>query len=119
MRHATWLGVILGGCLLALNVSAATSSTPLESSEVPRAMIEKLGRGLGNAVSGWLELPLTMKNTYKRKDPATSLCTGTLIGAFKAIGRTAVGVFEAVTFLFPIPENYAPILPPLEYAILD
>ncbi len=77
--------------------------------------VEKLGRGLSNVAWGWLEVPLNMETRYRASDTATSLTTGALYGAFNAVGRTLIGAFETVTFFLPVPERYAPILPPLAY----
>lgn len=75
--------------------------------------VEKLGRGLANVATGWLEVPATIEQRYHEDDPAATMISGAFIGVFKAIGRTAVGAFETVTFLLPIPPDYGPILPPL------
>ncbi len=76
---------------------------------------EKLGRGASNFLGGWLEVPLNIQKRYARNDAAGSLFTGALHGIFRGVLRTAVGAYEAVTFFLPYPENFAPILPTLEY----
>jgi len=78
--------------------------------------VVKLGRGLGNVVGGPLEIPVTIqKLTASTRDPLTGLFTGLILGAFKAVIRTGTGIYEAVTFLIPCPDDYAPILPPLAF----
>ena len=77
--------------------------------------IEKLGRGVTNALGGWLEIPLNIHKRYAAHDSAASLVTGAVYGTIKGVVRTGVGVYEAVTFFLPYPENFAPILPTLEY----
>ena len=76
---------------------------------------EKLGRGVSNAIGGWLEIPLNIHKRYAENDPAASLFTGACYGLVKGVVRTGVGVYEVATFFLPYPEDFAPILPTLEY----
>ncbi len=76
---------------------------------------EKLGRGVSNALGGWLEIPLNIHQRYSKSDTAGSLLTGTAYGLVKGSVRTGVGLYETVTFFLPYPENFAPILPTLPY----
>ena len=76
---------------------------------------EKLGRGVSNALLGWLEIPLNVDKRYSTHDTVGSSLTGAGIGIVKGVVRTGVGVYETVTFFLPYPEHYAPILPTLEY----
>ena len=112
LRVACLVGVALIVSVLAVNVSAEVSP---DSPESPAgwAVLEKLGRGLGNAVGGWLEIPLNIQIQSREKDPLTGIFTGVLIGVFKGVARTAVGVYETATFFIPYPEGYQPVLPPL------
>jgi putative exosortase-associated protein (TIGR04073 family) len=76
---------------------------------------DKLGRGTANFLGGWLEIPLNIQKRYAANDTAGSLFTGTAHGIFRGLLRTVVGAYEVVTFFLPYPENFAPILPTLEY----
>ena len=76
---------------------------------------EKLGRGVSNALGGWLEIPLNVDQRYSTSDTGGSFLTGTAYGVVKGIVRTGVGLYETVTFFLPYPENFAPILPTLPY----
>jgi len=73
---------------------------------------KKLLRGLANVVTGWVELP---KNIYDQS-VEENVFSGLTVGLAKGIGmtivRTGAGVYETVTFPFPIPEDYAPVLEP-------
>lgn len=124
MTHvrAVGVGLILIGCLMACPPEAGASP----ASETDRAdelllryhldpVFEKLGRGIGNTLGGWLELPLNIQKRYTPADAATSIATGTVLGIVKGVIRTGVGVYEIVTCWLPYPERYAPILPTLEY----
>ena len=76
---------------------------------------EKLGRGVSNTLFGWTEIPLNIHQRYAPTDTGGSFLTGAVIGVFKGLVRTGVGVYETVTFFLPYPEDYVPILPTLEY----
>ena len=76
---------------------------------------EKLGRGVSNALFGWLEAPLNVDKRYTTIDTMGSGLTGAAIGIFKGAVRMGVGVYETVTFFLPYPEHFEPILPTLEY----
>ena len=79
------------------------------------AAFDKLGRGVSNALFGWLEIPATMSQHYDERNTGGSLVAGAVYGTVRGLVRTGVGIFETVTFLLPIPEDYAPILPTLPY----
>jgi len=76
---------------------------------------DKLGRGVANTLFGWMELPVNLHDRYDERNAAGSLFTGIVYGVVKGLARTGVGVYETVTFFLPFPEDFAPILPPLEY----
>ena len=76
---------------------------------------DKLGRGVSNALLGWLEIPLNVHKRYTASDTVGSGLAGTAVGFFKGFVRMGVGVYETVTFFLPYPEHFAPILPTLEY----
>ncbi len=76
---------------------------------------DKLGRGVSNALGGWLEIPLNIQERYRPNDAFTSGVSGAMTGLVKGVVRTGVGVYEAVTFFIPLPEDFQPILPTLPY----
>ena len=102
---------------------AADSSTPQPTDQVDELLLrynlhpafEKLGRGAANFLTGWMEVPLNIGYRYTPRDAATSMFTGAALGIMKGVVRTGVGLYEVVTFFLPYPENYAPILPTLDY----
>ena len=75
--------------------------------------LHKLGRGLGNLVTGWLEIPHEIERRYDEQDTASAFFTGLIVGTAKGVVRTLVGAVEVVTFPLPIPEGYGPSLPPI------
>ncbi len=75
-------------------------------------MLRKLGRGVANVTTSTLEVPKSIQESFYDDGPAAAATYGLLDGIYKFIVRTAVGVFEIVTFPFPIPEEYAPVVEP-------
>ncbi|MBI4353415.1 MAG: exosortase system-associated protein, TIGR04073 family [Candidatus Omnitrophica bacterium] len=72
----------------------------------------KLGRGVANTLTGWVELPKNIYTTSVEENAFAGITLGLAKGVGMTIVRTGAGVYEIVTFPFPIPENYKPILEP-------
>ena len=77
--------------------------------------LQKLGRGVANTLTGWMEVPLNIHKRYNENDAATSFFYGAGLGVVRGVARTGVGLYEALTFWLPYPEEFKPILPPLDY----
>lgn len=73
---------------------------------------KKLGRGLANVLTGWVELPKNIYDTSVEENVLSGLTMGLAKGVGMTIVRTGAGVYETVTFPFPIPEDYQPVLEP-------
>lgn len=73
---------------------------------------KKLGRGLANILTGWVELPKNIYETSVEENVLSGLTMGLAKGVGMTIVRTGAGVYETVTFPFPIPEDYKPVLEP-------
>ena len=71
---------------------------------------KKLNRGLTNAALGWVELPVGIKEVGEDHGVGAAATWGVLHGFGRAIQRTAVGIFEIITFPIGVPENFGPIL---------
>lgn len=73
---------------------------------------DKLVRGLANVFLGFIEIPRNIHNTTAEE----SLLVGWTVGTGKGIGftvlRLVVGVYEVVTFPFPLPTDYVPVYRP-------
>lgn len=82
-----------------------------ENSDIDK-IFHKLGRGVVNLLTGWVEIPRNIAKEWRRTDPFT----GTVIGLFKGLGwgiaRTFSGFYEIISFPFPVPRNYEPIMQP-------
>ena len=117
---------LIWGCAMLLSASAAQASDVPQppGGDVVDSMMgkynlypafAKLGRGVSNALGGWLEIPLNVGKRQSQTDTAGGFFTGLAIGTFRGLVRTGVGVYETATFFLPYPEDFAPILPTLEY----
>ena len=72
----------------------------------------KLGRGVANTLTGWVELPKNIYNTSVEDNAFTGMTLGLAKGAGMSLVRTGAGIYEIATFPFPLPEDYKPILEP-------
>ncbi len=72
----------------------------------------KLLRGVGNILTGWLEIPMNIYNTSVEENAFVGMTVGLAKGVGMTVARTCVGAYETITFPFPIPEDYRPILDP-------
>lgn len=74
--------------------------------------VEKLGRGITNVATGWLEVPKEMgKEVWRGRDLAAYF-VAPLKGLAKAIGRTLIGAYDITTFIIPLPRRYEPVIEP-------
>lgn len=108
MKHA-WL-VTLG---LVVLVNCAVTAAWAGDESVVEAAGQKAVRGLGNAGLGVVvEIPKTVYYDTLEDGPVYGLTVGLLEGLSWGIARTLTGVYEVVTFPFPVPEGYRPIYKP-------
>lgn len=73
---------------------------------------EKLGRGLANILTGWVEIPAEVGRQIEKKGDLAAVFVGPILGFCKAIGRTAVGFYDTITFPVPLPSGYKPVIEP-------
>ena len=74
--------------------------------------IRKLARGAANASTGWLEVFKQIERETVANGDIGGIFLGPIKGLFKAIGRTAAGVYEMATFIIPLPSYYDPLVEP-------
>ena len=67
---------------------------------------QKLTRGITNAATGWMELPIQIARTTELEGTIAGLSTGLLRGIGRTLGRTIAGLYEIITF--PTPNYYPP-----------
>ena len=72
----------------------------------------KLGRGVANTLTGWIELPKNIYSTSVEQNAFSGMTLGLAKGAGMTLVRTGAGIYEIATFPFPLPENFKPILEP-------
>ena len=76
--------------------------------------IHKMGRGLVNVLTGWIELPKQVHLGSQEDNPVVGLGRGLLKGAGLMLLRGGVGLYEAVTFPLPYPKDFASPYEPME-----
>ena len=64
-------------------------------------VVEKLGNGLANAVTGVVEIPKTITIVGNRDGVIHGMTVGFLTGIANAVGRSLSGAFDIATFLVP------------------
>ena len=80
--------------------------------------MSKLGRGFVNLVTGWVEIPKRIHETSQSQGAAAGLTWGVLRGIGHAFIRTAAGGYELITFPYPSPPDYTPVIQP-EYVFTE
>ncbi len=91
-----------------LVVGLLTLSTPSYAQDA----FKKLGRGVVNTFTGWIEVPKGIVDESKSSNILAGLTVGTVKGFGLGLVRTGAGIYETVTFPLPIPEGYEPIVKP-------
>jgi len=82
-----------------------------ENTEINK-MFHKLGRGVSNVLLGWVEIPKQIAKEWTRTEPFTGTIVGFVKGFGWAVARTMTGFYEVVSFPFPVPRNYEPMMYP-------
>ncbi len=77
-----------------------------------RKAFGKLWRGVVNVLTGWVEIPKRVDETTKRSGPGSGATLGVLRGVGHGVIRTLAGAYETVTFVFPAPPDYVPVIRP-------
>ena len=114
-------GIVLSAAvMLTLALAQPVKAAPRASAEqdTGRLVMTKLFRGVANLTTGWMEIPKQMIQTSNEKGFWKGISWGFAKGLGWAMGRTATGAYEIVTFPFPIPEDYHPVIHP-EYVLSD
>lgn len=83
-------------------------ATPSMADDYGSDVGAKLGRGVVNTATGWVEIPKNIVNESNESNVAMGLTWGLVKGIFQTVGRTAVGVVELVTFFIPNEEIVHP-----------
>ncbi len=94
--------------LVVVNIAAPSFA----QGDVIEKMGKKLGRGILNVATGWIEIPKSIYDTTLESNPFIGITFGAMKGAGLTVIRTGAGVYDVATFLFPMPKDYVPILEP-------
>ena len=68
--------------------------------------IHKLGRGVVNLLTAWIEIPKQIHQGTLEEHPVAGAGRGAVRGVGLALLRGGVGIYEAVTFPVPCPKHY-------------
>lgn len=104
--------VLMSGVSLAQNVNYERQQSDTSK------MMHKLGRGFVNVLTCWVEIPRGVAIQWENMDPVSGLFVGGIQGVGWGFARFASGVYEVVTFPFPVPAGYKPMMEP-EFVISD
>ncbi len=86
---------------LVIAIFSLIMTNPAFSSQYPDKVVEKLGNGLANAVTGFVEIPKTISIVGSRDGVIHGMTIGFLTGIANAVGRSLSGAFDIATFLIP------------------
>ncbi len=68
--------------------------------------IHKMGRGVVNVLTGWIEIPKQVHLGSQEENPIVGIGAGILKGAGLTLLRGGIGIYEALTFPLPYPKDY-------------
>ena len=94
------LVTVLGG--------ARASAEPMDAGKA----FTKFTRGFINIVTGWVEIPKRVQETSYNSGAAAGYTWGILRGIGHGFIRTLAGCYELLTFPFPAPPGYEPVIQP-------
>ena len=72
----------------------------------------KLARGVTNLVTGWVEIPKRVNETTNQSGALSGFTWGLARGLGYGFVRTIAGGYETITFPFPAPPDYRPVIQP-------
>jgi putative exosortase-associated protein (TIGR04073 family) len=110
-RWTTCIVIVLAVSLLSLAATGFTDDIYREQSDAGK-MFHKLGRGLLNVLTGWLEVPKNIADTWRKTDPFTGMVIGGVTGIGWTWARTCTGLYDVITFPFPVPQDYVSLIEP-------
>ena len=105
-RRAALMGS-LAACVV-LSTAPSAFAEPMDAGKA----FTKLTRGFINIVTGWVEIPKRISETSRSAGAWSGYTWGLLRGLGHGFIRTAAGFYEFVTFPFPAPPGYEPVIQP-------
>ena len=98
----------VAGLLVALWAAPVWAQDPIHEHTAG----SKALRGACNTVTGWVEIPKRISETSQTSGPGVGFTWGLLRGVGHGFVSTAAGLYELMTFPFPAPPGYEPVLQP-------
>lgn len=68
--------------------------------------IHKMGRGVVNVLTGWIELPKQIHLGKQEENPVAGISRGLVKGVGLTVLRGGIGLYEAFTFALPYPKGF-------------
>lgn len=100
--------IMLSAIIVVVLLGVAVLATPSFANDP----FTKLGRGVANTLTGWVELPKNIYDTSVQENAFSGITMGLAKGVGMTVVRTGAGLYEIATFPFPLPEDFRPILEP-------
>lgn len=72
----------------------------------------KLGRGVGNVLFGWIDIFKGVEDVGEEHGAVAGATWGPIRGLGQALGRTAAGAYEIITFPIAAPGDFEPLIEP-------
>ncbi len=112
MTRSTWSGRVAALLMAVTSLSGMARAADAPTSQPPHTPGDKLVRGVANVFTSFIEVPRNIHNTTAED----SMLAGWTVGLGKGLGymalRVVAGVYEIVTFPFPHPRDYEPVVEP-------
>ena len=110
---------LLAGIITAASATSAQATGPLYRTTYPSKITNKLGRGLGNVLFCWAEVPLEINREIQNTDPVTGTIVGLGEGLYYTGQRLALGLVDIVTFPVDIYGNNFQSVQRTEFPFID
>jgi putative exosortase-associated protein (TIGR04073 family) len=104
--------------IMATGVAQARTDQAYRQESDLSQMTHKLGRGVTNILTCWVEVPRHIALEWERTDPVSGSIVGVVSGSLWGVARLVTGVYETVTFPVPVPEDYTVMMEP-EFVVED
>jgi putative exosortase-associated protein (TIGR04073 family) len=118
MKWTRFAFLVVLALVLSSGLAFAGAGETYRQQTAASKMLHKLGRGVTNACTCWVEVPRNIAIEWEKTDPFTGFIMGAVKGAGWGFVRLTTGIYETVTFPFPVPEDYQAMLEP-EFVITD
>jgi putative exosortase-associated protein (TIGR04073 family) len=97
-RRSLLAVLVLAVALAGGKVHAAAANS---DEQYPSNLEQKLGAGLVNTATGWMELVKSPVAITKKGGIGWGMTLGPVMGVVNTVGRTACGIFDLITFVLP------------------